>query len=266
MRPIDMPWAQAIASSVEEVGLLQPIAVAETKDGFCLVAGAHRLEAIRILGKKTIEARVYSGDDVPDMALLRTLEATENIIRKDLTVLERATNLWTLKRIYEEKHPQSGHGKKRKPQVNDNVDEIKVANLATLSKRFTEEVAEGCGLSERVAQRLINIAEKVAPATRAKLFPTWLANHQSQLIALSEQTPETQAKIFDLIFGGDPQAKSVAEALELTNGARKKSEQDKFYTGTINNWHRLTPKNKAAFLDLHKKDVEAYARKQGWLT
>lgn len=266
MRPADGPWISALAASIETCGLLQPILVAEAKGGFHLAAGAHRLEAIRLLGKKTIDARVFSGDDVPDTTALALFEATENVVRKDLSTLERAIGLLSLKTEHEKRNPSSKHGGTRRSQSNDNNDEFQVAIIATWSKRFTAEVADKCGLSERSIRNYIKIARDIDPEIRLKLFPTWLANHQSQLIALSEQTHIAQAKIFDLIFGADPQAKSVAEALELINGARKKSEQDKFYTGTINNWHRLTPKNKTAFLDLHKRDVEAYARKQGWLT
>jgi len=264
-RPIDRNWVQAIASSIETIGLMYPIIVWGAGEGFLVVDGGHRLEANRTLGRKTIDTIVAGSGTIADFNDLRLREVTANLIRYDLTVLERAVNLWTLKRIHEEKNPETGHGKRRKPQANDNVEEIKVANLATLSKRFTAEIAEGCDLSERVVRRLVKIAEGIAPEIRAKLFPTWLAKHQAGLIALSEQAPEIQAKIFDLLFCDDPQAKTVADALDLISGRPPETQSDKFYTRTISSWSRLSRKQQDAFFKLHETDVRRFAKAKGWI-
>ncbi|HWB14489.1 MAG TPA: ParB N-terminal domain-containing protein [Pirellulales bacterium] len=77
----DMGDLQALATSIEEVGLLQPIGIRESNE---LVFGARRLRAVKeILGLPTIAARVVS---VP--SILQG-ECDENVIRKDFTVSER---------------------------------------------------------------------------------------------------------------------------------------------------------------------------------
>jgi hypothetical protein len=72
---------KALAKSITEVGLLQPIAV--TEDGE-LLFGERRLRAVRdVLKQETILARVLNVAD------LVGCEAAENLIRKDFTVTER---------------------------------------------------------------------------------------------------------------------------------------------------------------------------------
>jgi 16S rRNA G966 N2-methylase RsmD len=76
----DMGDIDELASSINEIGLLQPIVV--TRENV-LVAGGRRLEAVRRLGWETIPVRVIDIDAV----ILG--EFAENVIRKDFTVSER---------------------------------------------------------------------------------------------------------------------------------------------------------------------------------
>ncbi len=76
----DLGDVEALATSIEEIGLLQPIGV--TPD-HRLVFGRRRLEAFRHLGRTTIPARVV---DVPSIV---AGEYAENEMRKAFTVSER---------------------------------------------------------------------------------------------------------------------------------------------------------------------------------
>ena len=69
-----------LASSIEQLGLLQPIGVTASNK---LVFGQRRVLAFQRLGRSTIPARVI---DVPALVLA---EHAENEIRKDFTPLER---------------------------------------------------------------------------------------------------------------------------------------------------------------------------------
>ena len=76
---------RALADSIEEIGLLQPISVRTVAGGkYELVAGERRLRAHQLLGRKTIEALIVEVEDA-DAALL-TL--AENLKREDLTDYE----------------------------------------------------------------------------------------------------------------------------------------------------------------------------------
>jgi ParB family chromosome partitioning protein len=76
----DMGDLQALADSISEIGLLQPIGV--TAD-FALVFGERRLRAARILGWTTVPARIV---DVPSIV---AGEYAENEVRKGFTPSER---------------------------------------------------------------------------------------------------------------------------------------------------------------------------------
>ena len=81
-----------LAASIEEIGLLQPIAVRRIQDKYELIAGERRLKAHQILNKNTIEVIVIDASD-EEVALL-TL--AENLKREDLTDYEIYIGLTSL--------------------------------------------------------------------------------------------------------------------------------------------------------------------------
>ncbi|HEX9123010.1 MAG TPA: ParB/RepB/Spo0J family partition protein [Actinomycetota bacterium] len=76
----------ALALSIREVGVLQPIVVRKTEAGFELIAGERRLRAARKAGLATVPAVVRESDDADSLreALI------ENIHREDLNPMELA--------------------------------------------------------------------------------------------------------------------------------------------------------------------------------
>ncbi|MGZ6945672.1 MAG: ParB/RepB/Spo0J family partition protein, partial [Acidimicrobiia bacterium] len=75
-----------LAESIREVGILQPVLVRETDDGYELIAGERRWRAARRVGLQNIPALVRDTDDAS--ALEHAL--VENVHRADLNVLEEA--------------------------------------------------------------------------------------------------------------------------------------------------------------------------------
>jgi len=77
---------EALARSIREVGVLQPVVVRPRDGGYELVAGERRLRAAKLAGLATIPAIVREGDDTESLreALI------ENIHREDLAPLELA--------------------------------------------------------------------------------------------------------------------------------------------------------------------------------
>ena len=76
----------ALARSIREVGVLQPIVVRAREGGYELVAGERRLRAARLAGLSTVPVVVREGDDTESLreALI------ENLHRDDLAPLELA--------------------------------------------------------------------------------------------------------------------------------------------------------------------------------
>lgn len=75
-----------LASSIAAHGLLQPILVRPTSNGFELVAGERRLRAVAKLGWESIPAVVRQIDD----SALLTVALVENLQRSDLNPIEEA--------------------------------------------------------------------------------------------------------------------------------------------------------------------------------
>ena len=88
---------EALARSIDEVGMLQPITI--TPDGV-LVCGWRRLEAVRRLGWNTLKVWVRSG--ISDELSHLLAQQDENELRKPLTPLETAHLYAEVKRLMAE--------------------------------------------------------------------------------------------------------------------------------------------------------------------
>ena len=93
---------------MQENGLLQPI-VLRTGEGnsFWLVAGRHRFEAAKLLKWDSIRATIYEGMD-SDRAELAEID--ENLIRAELSPIERFMHVARRKVLYLADHPRTKHG------------------------------------------------------------------------------------------------------------------------------------------------------------
>ena len=76
----------ALAESIREVGVLQPVLVRETDDGYELIAGERRWRAARRVGLQTLPAIVRIADD----ATMLQQAIVENVQREQLNPLEEA--------------------------------------------------------------------------------------------------------------------------------------------------------------------------------
>lgn len=90
---------EALASSIHESGLLQPVSVRQMGDRYQLIAGERRLRAHRLLGKQTIEAIIMPVDE-SEMA---TLALAENIDRADLSDYEIGKALRKIENLFPNK-------------------------------------------------------------------------------------------------------------------------------------------------------------------
>jgi ParB family transcriptional regulator, chromosome partitioning protein len=86
-RHMDDSSLEELAASVREHGVLQPVLVTETLDGYQLVAGERRVRAARLAGLERIPAlvRQLADRDQLEVALV------ENVQRSDLDPIDEAT-------------------------------------------------------------------------------------------------------------------------------------------------------------------------------
>jgi ParB family chromosome partitioning protein len=85
-RTFDAESIDRLADSVRSQGLVQPIVVRDTGDGYEIIAGERRWRAAQVAGLATISAIVRQADDRE--ALILAL--AENVAREDLNAVEQA--------------------------------------------------------------------------------------------------------------------------------------------------------------------------------
>ncbi|MDR2512798.1 MAG: ParB/RepB/Spo0J family partition protein [Puniceicoccales bacterium] len=95
-REFDDKTLAELAESIQSEGLLQPIVVRSTPDGYELIAGERRWRAFQKLGLKTIPARIVTASDAASAAM--TL--IENLQREGLNPVEEALGFASLMRDF----------------------------------------------------------------------------------------------------------------------------------------------------------------------
>ncbi len=187
-----------LANSIKEVGLLNPVTVVPTFDPetfdptFDLVAGLHRIEAHIFLGLTEIEANI-----LPLQELDRELaELDENLIRNELTVLERAEQLRRRKQLYEAKYPQTVKGQAQALGMNRTLNKFNVND--NLSPTFTQDTANRTNQSARTIEREIQIANRIPENVRDIIRETPLADKKTELLLLTQFDQTTQSQVAEM--------------------------------------------------------------------
>ena len=171
IRPVDEDHAQVIAASIAANGLINPITVRATpnakKGKYTLVAGAHRLRACMLNKAETIDAVVVSADQTT----AKILEVSENLFRNELSVIDRAAFVQTLRDVYE---LENGKIKPGNPQLGQ-VAPIGNGDQPTpFTGGFSDYVSQRLGLSADAVKRFNRIAQNLNPALREQLRHTRL--------------------------------------------------------------------------------------------
>lgn len=179
-----------LANSITEIGLLNPITVAHLNGGYKLIAGLHRLEAFKQLGRETIPALIIDGDQL-DFELA---EIDENLVRSELTVLERGELLSRRKEIYETLHPEV------KQYI---AGGIVRQNSASEIISFAEDTATKVGTSRRTIEHEIQIATKITPEAKDIIRNTPLADNKTELLKLARIAPDTQIDVVRKVVSGE---------------------------------------------------------------
>jgi ParB/RepB/Spo0J family partition protein len=172
LRKPDKEAVQELAISIKETGLLQPIIVRRETSGkkFRLIAGGHRLDAHKLLGRDEIAAEVRIADDTRIAELADIIaEIDENVRRNGLT--EGEVKLHTKRRrdayveksaLEREAEAQEAHdkaliegGREEKRRTQDKLKKAKNARQPTgkhtSSKAGTHSAREGGKVNKAAA-------------------------------------------------------------------------------------------------------------------
>ncbi|MFD1197394.1 MT-A70 family methyltransferase [Brucella gallinifaecis] len=170
LREVDALKVESLKHSFSELGMRTPITVRVGGEGdlpYALTAGAHRLEAARLLGWEEVPGFIRDESKL-DAELW---EIDENLARSELSAADRAVFTFRRKELYLLKYPETAHGGDRKSsgQLGHLIDRAE-------RKSFIAATAELTGKPERSIRRDAERGEKICEAAIRLLRGTRLDN------------------------------------------------------------------------------------------
>jgi ParB-like chromosome segregation protein Spo0J len=180
-RELNTASVKKLAQSINQVGLRHPITVKRKGDQYLLIAGRHRLEACKKLGREHIAASIVTMTN--DEA--RLWEIAENLHRSELTKLERDDNIAEWIKITE--RLQSSQFAKNESRRDDGRGHKPEGGIAA--------AARDLGVDKDDAHRAVKVAS-LSDEAKDAARETGLDNNRSALLAAARETePQAQAEV-----------------------------------------------------------------------
>lgn len=213
-RELNPEDVKELAGSIRELGLLHPIIVDKK---YTLIAGLHRLEAVKLLQWTEIECTISSLDGLK----AELAEIDENVIRSDLTTLEFGELLLKRKEIYETLHPETKAGISQAIGMNRALGNNVECKMHATSKPFVQDTAEKTGVNQSTIRRQVQTAKNLTPAAKKIIREADMKIAKTTALKLSQLAPEEQTDAAHMLATG--QVRSVeqyraAKAVQL-NGS-----------------------------------------------
>jgi ParB/Sulfiredoxin domain len=205
-RGVENENVSRLAESIASVGLLNPIVVRSTNgrplDDECprtpvvLVAGLHRLEALKKLGQEVVECRIISDDELQ----AELMEIDENLCRAELTPAQEAASIAHRKEIYLILHPDTAAGRPQAAGMNAKLGRGDVS--AKMSPTFTKATAAASGKTRRSVERAATRGAAISPESLKKIVGTSL-DKGAELDALAKMSADRRADLIDRAAKGE---------------------------------------------------------------
>lgn len=238
----DPDWVETIREDMAARGQQMPIHVAEAGARFLLIKGRRRMLAAQAVGLSRIKAIVLP--EFATNAALLLAQISAQILRGKLIVLDRAVAVAQWRAIYEATAGEVKPGPKAtrvqtasmradaaRPGIGSNLtpipsaqriglevdpisDEVLAALAASFSGTFSEAAQRALGLNKSAVSRCLRIAT-IDATVRERIALHPIADHQSELLALSAEPAERQTLIANLLLSSPPSAHSVADAIAV---------------------------------------------------
>lgn len=245
-RPIDEDYALAIAASMAERGLINPITVRATpaknkgETPFTLVAGGHRHRGAELNQWTEIDVIVVEADGLE----AQLIELSENIYRNELNQIDRSIFVMRFREIVEEKIGKIDRTKNLKigadlPKGHD------APSVFAPGREVAKLVQERLGFGPDKYKRAVRIGRFLHPELRAALRKSGNADKLNDIINLTKRPPEEQVKVAAALEH-EPDLKKV-----LAFGKPPKpvvSRHDAAIARLRTAWHSADAEARAAFL------------------
>ena len=193
---------EELAESIAASSLVCPITL---NQDYTLIAGLHRLEAVKLLGWTEIECYVIELNNLQ----AQIAEIDENIIRSNLNDIELGRILLRRKEAYEMLHPSAKQGGDRKSE------EIKTRG-ARFDKPFTVDTSEKTGMSRRSVEEKIQVVQNLTPEVQEIVKNKNIGFKKA--LQLSHLPSDQQKDAVTMLLNGEIQ--SVDEYMAVRSGSK----------------------------------------------
>ena len=209
---------EELARSISAVGLMNPITV--TQDN-TLIAGLHRLEAVKLLGWTEIECVVSEADGLQ----AELAEIDENFVRAGLSHRELGDLLLRRKELYEAIHPETRQGQR-------NGQTAKNANFSLLeTKSFAQDTADKLGVSKRTVEQLVQTAANLTPEAKKTIRDAGDKITKGAALKISRLPPDQQEEAAAILTIAPP-AKKKPDTADLESLLKEfKANAQRFISG-----------------------------------
>ena len=217
---------QALADSIQEHGIIQPLTVRQLDSGYYqIIAGERRWRAARIANLAEVPVVVIEADDrkVMELALI------ENLQRQDLNAVEEALGYQSLMEDYGLTQDEAAKrvGKSR-PAVANSL------RLLALCPEVLEKLRRGELTAGHARAILMLKSEKKQQEAAQKIIALGLSVRQAELICKNmcrepKEEPDEPLKI-DYVAECEKQlSKHLGRGVKIVNGKRKGRFELEFY-------------------------------------
>lgn len=226
-KSFDEEELQALADSIAEHGILQPLAVRALDGGFYqIIAGERRWRAARMAGLEEVPVVVLEADDrtVMELALI------ENLQRQDLNPMEEAEGYRVLMEEYGLTQEQAAArvGKSRPAVTN-------ALRLLALPEEVRKMVEDGT-LSAGHARAVLSLPnERLQKAAAQKIIALRLSVRQAEAMCkrmAAEEKPQKAKPALTVDYVGECEkmlTKQLGRRVKIVSGKRKGRFELEFY-------------------------------------
>ena len=218
---------QALADSIEEHGIIQPLTVRELSNGYYqIIAGERRWRAARLAKLQEVPVVIIEADDKKAMELA----LIENLQRQDLNPVEEALGYRSLMQDHGLTQDDAAKrvGKSRPAVAN-------ALRLLNLSPEVLEKVRDG-SLSAGHARAVLSVkTEKKQLEAAQKIIALGLSVRQAELLCKNmskEPVPVKEEPVLKVNYVSECEkllSKHLGRGVKIVNGKRKGRFELEFY-------------------------------------
>ena len=218
---------QSLAESIRVHGVIQPLTVRETSDGYYqIIAGERRWRASRLAGLTEVPALVIEADD----KTAKELALIENLQRQDLNSVEEALGYQSLMDDFGLTQEEAAErvGKSRSAVAN-------ALRLLTLDEKVLEMIRVGSITAGHARAILMLKSEKKQVEAAQKIANLGLSVRQAELLCKNmsqEQQEKKEEPVLKVDYVKECEkslSKHLGRGVKIINGKRKGKFELEFY-------------------------------------